>query len=191
MAGAAPRLTVSGSRCFHCCWLCLVSMFVFDVVPVIPCALLCQAWPLHPVLPHAGLGLTAWCRLPTAGARSQLLGWLPSSHCPRAPRLLPGHPRGSECLGTSQRACAQVTVSPQLVWGRVSTEMQGRCWRNSIYHSVLHHFVFFADILDTSRVISEDGKKKVGAVCKAWWLLYLSPVVGRSHWLLWKLSQLW
>lgn len=34
----------------------------------------------------------------------------------------------------------------------------------------MHCFTFFADILDTSRVISEDGKKKVGAVCKAPWL---------------------
>lgn len=36
----------------------------------------------------------ASCPLPAAGARSQLLGWLPSSHCPRAPRLLPAQARG-------------------------------------------------------------------------------------------------
>lgn len=56
---------------------------------------------------------------------------------------------------------------------------------------MLHNFIFFADILDTSRVISEDGKKKVGAVCKAWWLLCLSPIIRSSHWLLRQLSQLW
>lgn len=126
-----------------------------------------------------------WASLPGAscplpGAKSQLLGWLPSSHCPRAPRLLSGQAKpchwglvqaqsGSHGIGTPQRACAQVTASPQLVLGRASTETQGSFCRKSIYDSVLHHwrFVSFADILDTSRVISEDGKKKVGAVCKA------------------------
>lgn len=45
-------------------------MFVFDVVPVILCALLCQAWLLRPVL-HAALGFTAWCQLPTSRCGSQ------------------------------------------------------------------------------------------------------------------------
>lgn len=188
MAGAAPHLTVSGSR-FYCHWFCLVSVFVFDVVPVIPYAPLCQAWLLHPVLPSAGLGLIPWCQLPTAGARSQLLGWLPSSPCPRAPRLLSGQARpsywgllwaqsGGHCVGTHSEpvlvtlapcltlALHRITVSPQLVLGRASTEMQGSCCKKSVYDSVLRHwrFIFFTDILDTSRVISEDGKKKVGAV---------------------------
>lgn len=58
-------------------------------------------------------------------------------------------------------------VSPRPVLGRASTA--GVAVRKFFYISVLYHwcFVFFADILDTSRVVSEDGKKKVGAVCKA------------------------
>lgn len=112
MAGAAPRLTVSGSRCFYCCWFCLVSTFVFDVAPVIPCALLCQAWPLHPVLPSTGLGLTAWCQLPTAGARSQLQGWclhpLPmgTEAAARGSEWQPGAQSGSQRLRVGTTALA-------------------------------------------------------------------------------------
>lgn len=60
-------------------------------------------------------------------------------------------------------------VSPQLVLGTSSTETLGSCCRKSVYDSVLHHwcFICFADILDNSHVISEDGKKKVGAACEA------------------------
>lgn len=45
------------------------------------------------------------------------------------------------------------------------------------------HFIVFTDILDNSRVISEDGKKKVGAVLQGSasspWFLSLSPIPRR------------
>lgn len=80
MAGAAPHLTVSGSR-FYCHWFWLVSMFVFDVVPVIPygpcakpgCSILSspvQVWASFPgascPLPEPGASSWAGCLHPPA-----------------------------------------------------------------------------------------------------------------------------
>lgn len=152
-------------------------MFVFDVVPVILCALLCQAWPLRPALPHAGLGLTAWCQLPTAHCRSQepapgLAAFIPVPTGTEAAvwpsQALPSGPvAGSEWEPLHWDPIASLCLGHRVT--RASTETQGSCCTKSIYDSVLHHwcFICFSDILDTSRVISEDGKKKVGAVCEA------------------------
>lgn len=112
-------------------------MFVFDVVPVIPCALLCQAWPLCPALLCSGLGLTAWFQLPTARCRSQ-------EPAPGLAAFLP-LPRGTEAAvwqpSPAIGACCGLRVGATALGPHREPVLESRC-HHSLYweHPALRHW---------------------------------------------------